>query len=74
MSNYDYDGAMDQIAEWEEEERMEKYYEEEFERYNTSLEEERNKLAEEEVTVNEYNDEASMENIMKKRWKSTEQR
>lgn len=32
--DHDYDAAMDQLAEWEEEERMDKYYEEEWQKWN----------------------------------------
>ena len=34
MFDYDYDAAMDQVAEWEEEERMDKWNEEQYRLWN----------------------------------------
>ena len=37
MSDYDYDAAMDQLAEWEEEERMEEYNAQQWEEWQDAI-------------------------------------
>ena len=45
MSDYDYDAAMDQLAEWEEEKAMEAYYEKDYLEYLARLDDEASKIA-----------------------------